>query len=52
MTSLPVNISKEDIHDVFSKYGVIAESLDSDEPRIKMYCNDEGEFKGEALIGA
>ena len=41
----------EELHQVFSRYGVIAESLDSDQPRIKLYADDEGNFKGEALIG-
>ncbi|KAK5160100.1 hypothetical protein LTS14_002207 [Recurvomyces mirabilis] len=50
VTSLPENVGTEELHDVFSKYGVIAESLDSDEPRIKLYYNDDGKFKGEALI--
>ncbi len=51
ITSLPDDVDVEELHQVFSRYGVIAESLDSDAPRIKLYTNEEGEFKGEALIG-
>ena len=51
VTSLPLDTDMDEIHTVFSKYGVIAESLDSDAPRIKMYTDDKGKFKGEALIG-
>jgi HIV Tat-specific factor 1 len=29
---------------------VIAEEIDSGEPRIKMYEDDKGQFKGEALV--
>ena len=30
---------------------MIAESADSDKPRIKMYADEQGNFKGDALIG-
>ncbi|KAK0366811.1 hypothetical protein LTR02_005743 [Friedmanniomyces endolithicus] len=50
ITSLPDDVDVEELHQVFSRYGVIAESLDSDAPRIKLYTNEEGDFKGEALI--
>ena len=51
VTSLPEDVDTQELHDVFSKFGVIAESLDSSEPRIKLYYNDDGSFKGDALIG-
>jgi len=35
---------------VFSKCGVIAEEIDSGKPRIKMYEDDQGQFKGDALV--
>ncbi|KAK5115984.1 hypothetical protein LTR62_000440 [Meristemomyces frigidus] len=50
VTSLPEDVDVDDIHEVFSRYGVIAESLDSNDPRIKLYNDDNGKFKGEALI--
>lgn len=40
----------DDIYDVFKRFGVIAESVDSNTPRIKLYYDDKGDFKGEALI--
>lgn len=39
------------MHDLFSrKAGVIAEEIDSGAPRIKMYTDSEGNFKGDALV--
>ncbi|KAK3076008.1 hypothetical protein LTR53_000185 [Teratosphaeriaceae sp. CCFEE 6253] len=50
ITSLPEDVDVEELQHVFSRYGVIAESLDSDQPRIKLYTDEHGKFKGEALI--
>ena len=50
MTSLPPDCTLEDISSVFSRCGVIAEEIDRGQPRIKMYENDQGQFKGDALI--
>lgn len=50
VTSLPEDVTVEELQQVFSKFGVIAESLDSDAPRIKLYQDDDGRFKGDALI--
>lgn len=39
------------MHDTFSrKCGVIAEEIDSGKPRIKLYTDESGSFKGDALI--
>lgn len=35
---------------VFSKCGVIAEEIDSGKPRIKLYEDEQGNFKGDALV--
>ena len=52
MTGLPLWATLEDIRKVFVKFGVIAVSdANPDNPRIKMYNDDDGNFKGEALIG-
>lgn len=51
VTSLPDDVTEDELHDVFSKFGVIAESADSDKPRIKLYSDAKGNFKGDALIG-
>ena len=50
VTSIPLDATLEEIHQVFSRCGMIAEEIDSDGPRIKMYKDDEGNFKGDALI--
>ncbi|KAL9109365.1 MAG: hypothetical protein Q9227_005995 [Pyrenula ochraceoflavens] len=50
ITSIPLDADSEEIHYVFSKCGVIAEEIDSAKPRIKMYEDSSGEFKGEALV--
>ena len=51
VSSLPDDVTEDELHDVFSRYGVVAESTDNDKPRIKLYYDDEGDFKGDALIG-
>ncbi|KAI9819873.1 MAG: hypothetical protein M1827_006442 [Pycnora praestabilis] len=50
VTNLPFDITSDEIHSVFSKCGVIAEEIDRGKPRIKLYTNDDGKFKGDALI--
>jgi HIV Tat-specific factor 1 len=49
--SLPRDATEEELFECFSRYGVIAESIDDNKPRIKMYYNENGEFNGDALIG-
>ncbi|BDD54716.1 hypothetical protein MPDQ_000317 [Monascus purpureus] len=50
VTSIPLDATFDEIRDVFSKCGVIAEEIDSGRPRIKMYTDEKGLFKGEALV--
>ena len=50
VTSLPEDVDVDELRQVFSRYGVIAESLDGDAPRIKLYNDETGKFKGDALI--
>ena len=50
MTSIPLDADIDEIKDTFTKCGVIAEEIDSGKPRIKMYEDDMGQFKGDALI--
>lgn len=40
----------EEVYDEFKKFGVIAEEVDSGKPRIKLYTDESGKFKGDALI--
>ncbi|EEP81077.1 conserved hypothetical protein [Uncinocarpus reesii 1704] len=50
VTSIPLDATIEEINDVFCKCGVIAEEIDSHRPRIKMYTDENGKFKGDALV--
>jgi HIV Tat-specific factor 1 len=51
VTGLPHDVTGEEVREVFSrKCGVIAEEIDSGKPRIKLYTDDKGAFKGDALI--
>ena len=38
------------MRETFSKCGVIAEEIESGKPRIKLYRNEDGTLKGDALI--
>jgi HIV Tat-specific factor 1 len=49
VTNLPPHTTPELLSSVFSKAGVLLIG-DDGEPRIKMYLDEKGEFKGEALI--
>ncbi len=50
VTSLPSDATTDQVHAVFSRCGVIAEEIDEGKPRIKLYTDDQGNFKGDALI--
>ena len=50
VTNLPTNITLEEVNAVFSRCGVIAEEIDRGKPRIKLYTDEDGSFKGDALI--
>ncbi|KAK4195667.1 putative splicing factor U2AF-associated protein 2 [Triangularia verruculosa] len=51
VTGLPADATVEEVAELFSrKCGVIAEEIDSGRPRIKMYTDAQGNFKGDALI--
>ncbi|KID90006.1 Nucleotide-binding, alpha-beta plait [Metarhizium guizhouense ARSEF 977] len=51
VTGLPLDATVSEVHELFSrKGGVIAEEIDSGAPRIKLYSDEEGNFKGDALI--
>ena len=50
VTNLPSDVDADELQTVFSRCGVIAEEIDSGRPRIKMYSNEQGVFKGDALV--
>lgn len=46
-----MDASVDEVHEIFSrKAGVIAEEIDSGAPRIKLYMDEGGNFKGDALV--
>ncbi|KAG8533314.1 uncharacterized protein KY384_002097 [Bacidia gigantensis] len=50
ITNLPEDTDVEEIQRIFSRCGVIAEEIDGHKPRIKLYTDDQGSFKGDALV--
>ena len=50
ITNLPLDTDEEEVQSVFSRCGVIAEEIDRGKPRIKLYTDEQGNFKGDALI--
>ncbi|EPQ57458.1 hypothetical protein GLOTRDRAFT_58836 [Gloeophyllum trabeum ATCC 11539] len=49
VTGLPADTEFDELHERFSKCGLIEED-DQGEPKIKMYARDDGSFSGEALV--
>jgi HIV Tat-specific factor 1 len=50
VTNIPLDATADEIVSVFSKAGMISESIVDGQKRVKMYNDDAGKFKGEALI--
>jgi HIV Tat-specific factor 1 len=50
VTNLPLDVTRKEVIDVFSKYGVIAEEIDSGRERVKLYHDDDGKPKGDGLV--
>jgi HIV Tat-specific factor 1 len=51
VTGLPSDTTVDEVKELFSrKAGVIAEEIDSGAPRIKLYKDADGVFKGDALV--
>ncbi|KAI9653504.1 MAG: hypothetical protein M1821_007012 [Bathelium mastoideum] len=50
VTKLPLDTDLEEVQRVFSRCGLIAQNIDNDEPRIRLYADDQGNLKGDALI--
>ncbi len=51
MTNLPLDVTVDEVRQVFSRCGVIAEEIDEEgRPRIKLYTDSAGRFKGDALV--
>lgn len=50
MTNLPLDADIEEVESVFKRCGQIAENIDNDGPRIKLYTDEQDRFKGDALV--
>jgi HIV Tat-specific factor 1 len=50
ITNLPLDATAEEVISTFGKCGVIAEEIDSGKPRVKLYVNEDGTSKGDALV--
>ncbi|KAL2918705.1 hypothetical protein HK105_201539 [Polyrhizophydium stewartii] len=50
VTGLPPDATVDEIKQIFSKCGIILEDPQTLQPRIKMYKNEHGHFKGDALV--
>lgn len=49
ITGLPPDATMQEVADVFGRYGVLLED-EPGKPRVKLYHDDRGVFKGEALV--
>ncbi|KAJ3412965.1 hypothetical protein HDV05_008680 [Chytridiales sp. JEL 0842] len=50
VTGLPPDVTFEDLKELFEKYGILMEDPATSQPRIKIYKNDDGMCKGDALV--
>lgn len=50
VTGIPPDVTMEEMKTTFSKCGVIMEDLETGEPKIKIYRDDKGLSKGDALV--
>jgi HIV Tat-specific factor 1 len=47
VTSVPLDVTVAGIHEVFSKFGLIAQEINRDRPRVILYKDKEGNVKGD-----
>ncbi|GAA5805590.1 hypothetical protein HPULCUR_011110 [Helicostylum pulchrum] len=50
VTGIPPDVTVEEMKTTFSKCGVIMEDLETGEPKIKIYRDENGYSKGDALV--
>ncbi|KAK9376622.1 uncharacterized protein V1513DRAFT_439222 [Lipomyces chichibuensis] len=50
ITNLPRDVTFDELESVISKYGLIAEDISTGKKRIKIYIDDDGTPKGDALV--
>ena len=50
MKGLPDDVNVSEVEEFFSKAGVIKSDVETGEPKIKVYLDESGRIKGDALI--
>ena len=50
VSNLPNDIKIDELVQYFSKCGIIMDEIMTGKPRVKLYCDEEGKPKGDALI--
>jgi HIV Tat-specific factor 1 len=50
VTGLPFEVTEEELIPMFEKFGILLEDLITNKPKIKLYKNEKGELKGDALV--
>ncbi|GAB5587542.1 hypothetical protein Unana1_02442 [Umbelopsis nana] len=50
VTGIPLDTTVDEMKEVFTKCGVIMEDITTGEPKIKLYKQENGELKGDALV--
>lgn len=50
VSGLPQDTTAEEVFAFFSKCGIIMDEIGTGKPRVKLYCDDSGALKGDALI--
>jgi len=50
VTGIPLDATVDEVNEVFSKCGVIMEDVSTGEPKIKLYKDENGALKGDALV--
>ncbi|KAK9766649.1 hypothetical protein K7432_004135 [Basidiobolus ranarum] len=50
VTGLPLDTTVDEISKVFTKCGILQEDINTGKPRIKLYTNEDGSLKGDALV--
>ena len=50
VSKLPDDITVDEIAQYFTKCGIIMDEMMTGKPRIKLYTDAEGQFKGDALV--
>lgn len=50
VTGLPADVTEQELADYFTKCGIILPSAETGLPRVKLYTDENGDFKGDGLV--